>query len=408
MKSNVQEKFEKNKVHITYEDNFEYIISVARYLLKMVAAWPLDDNVSTSERIYKYCMNVFLFALIIFFFAPSVLYAIFKTKSTRVKIRIISMILMNFANVIKYIFLLMHNKEIKICLYETKEDWKNIILRQDYENMLSRGKLGRSLVILSTCLIYGASLFNRVIIPLTKGNIIVNNVTIRRLPLPSYYIFFDVQKSPVYEFIYFAQIFTGFVVLIIASTVFALTTYFIMHICGQIDILIREIQDIETANSDIGNADNLIHLTILHQIKSKSFLKKVTEIVQYMCLAEIFFCMLSICVVFYALNRDYTYSIISIIGYSIIIISFTFNLFIFCYIGELLDTQNMKVITISRTLGWHNLLLKSVKNLIIVILVANDLQKLVPGKFVPLTLSNFTTMFKTAIGYFNFLRNTTS
>ncbi|XP_046836152.1 uncharacterized protein LOC124431854, partial [Vespa crabro] len=123
-----------------------------------------------------------------------------------------------------------------------------------------------------------------------------------------------------------------------------------------------------------------------------SFLKKVTEIVQYMCLAEILSCMLSICVVFYALNRfksivrkfyfnsyenhvhfelfnivlnlnrmnnkyigiyysfhnrhnslinlqDYTYSVISLIGYSTIIISFTYNLFIFCYIGELLDTQ---------------------------------------------------------------------
>ncbi|XP_046835838.1 uncharacterized protein LOC124431703 isoform X2 [Vespa crabro] len=167
------------------------------------------------------------------------------------------------------LIILASNHPIKIVAGKLMDMSLSNFNNQDYENMLSRGKLGRSLAILSTCLIYGASLFNRAIIPLAKGNIIVNNVTIRRLPLPSYYIFFDVQKSPAYEFIYFAQIFTGFVVFTIASAVFALTTHFIMHICGQIDILIREIQDIETANSNIGNADKLIRLTILHQIQIK-------------------------------------------------------------------------------------------------------------------------------------------
>ncbi|KAF7381380.1 hypothetical protein HZH66_013774 [Vespula vulgaris] len=171
-------------------------------------------------------------------------------------------------------------------------------------------------------------------------------------------------------------------------------------------------RDIETMNLDVGNADELILEAILHQAKTRrqvicySFIKKVAEIVQYMCLAEVAGCVFCICISLHSLAMEIN-SMISIVTHTIIMVTFTYNLFILCYIGELLADQNLKVHLMSRTLDWHNLPLKSVRNLLLVILASNDAPKLVAGKVMDLTLSNFTSVFKSAVGYFNILRSST-
>lgn len=264
---NVQNKIEKNKANIGNADESEYFSRIARYLLKLIAAWPLDENASRSERIYKHCVNVIFFITITPLYTPPVLFMIFKAKLTRLKIKSLTIITLCLSNTFKYILLLKYSNEIRTCVNQTKEDWKDITIQEDYENMIHRGKIGRSLAILSTCLIYMACLLSRLVLPLAQGSVVLNNVTIKRLPVPSYYVLFDEQKSPAYEIVYFLQVFSGIVLFTIASGAFCLTTYFVMHVCGQLDILMRKIKDIETANSDGGNAEDLIRITILHQIK---------------------------------------------------------------------------------------------------------------------------------------------
>lgn len=275
MGSIVKEKFEKNKVN---RNEFEYSLSVVRYLLKMIAAWPLDENASKFERFFKRVVNVLCYLSLLSFFVPTLLHVIFISQNMRTNVKICATIFTCFTNGIKYILLLKHNNEIKACFYQTKEDWESVTLQQDYKNMLSRSKLGRDLAILSTCLIYVSNLFNRVIMPIIKGKVIVKNVTIRPLACPSYYVIFDEQKSPVYELVFLSHFLSGFVAYSIASAVFALTTYFITHACGQLEILIRKMKEIETANSDIENVEKFIHQTILQQTKIRRQVgKQATE-----------------------------------------------------------------------------------------------------------------------------------
>lgn len=264
---NVQEIAKKYNVNIENTDESEYFSRISRYLLKAIAAWPLDENASRYERIYKYCVIAIFFITIMPLYTPPVLFMIFKAKLTTMKLKSFTIISLCLSNTFKYILLLKYSNEIKVCVRQTQQDWKDITVQQDYENMLYRGKIGRSLVILSTCLTYVACILSRLVIPLAQGSVVLNNVTIKRLPVPSYYVLFNEQKSPAYEIVYCVQVISGFLLFTIASGAFCLTTYFVMHVCGQLDILIRKIKDIETANSDVGNAENLIRITILHQIK---------------------------------------------------------------------------------------------------------------------------------------------
>nr|XP_050866721.1 odorant receptor 82a-like [Vespula vulgaris] len=406
MYSIVQEKPQENKVFVKNGNEYYYSTYMTRCLLKMIGTWPLDGNVSTFERISHQFIKVLYCCILLFFFLPTLQYVIFISKGLRSRTRICAMLFTNFTNFFKYILLMKYNNEIKLCLWQTKEDWKNILLQQDYESMISRGKLGRYWTLFSILLTYIGIFMNRMILPLVKGKRIVNNVTIRPLPCPTYFRIFDEQKSPAYEIVFFNHVLSAYIIYTISATVFALTIYFILHACGQLEILIRKMRDIETMNLDVGNADELILEAILHQAKTRSFIKKVAEIVQYMCLAEVAGCVFCICISLHSLAMEIN-SMISIVTHTIIMVTFTYNLFILCYIGELLADQNLKVHLMSRTLDWHNLPLKSVRNLLLVILASNDAPKLVAGKVMDLTLSNFTSVFKSAVGYFNILRSST-
>ncbi|KAK2583184.1 hypothetical protein KPH14_009204 [Odynerus spinipes] len=235
----------------------------------MLGAWPLEADASILEKCKKYLLNLICYLLLIFFFVPSILYIVFIPQSVSVKLKIAATAFACVANAAKYTLLLKQSKQLEMCLYRVREDWRLVKLDEDYESMISRGKLGRTLAILSTCLIYGGSMSYRTIMPFAKGKIMVNNITIRPLACPSYYIVFDEQKSPAYELVFIGHFLSGFVVYSVASAVCALTTFFILHACGQLEILIRKMKEIEITYTNEEGMDKRIVKIVLHQMKTR-------------------------------------------------------------------------------------------------------------------------------------------
>ncbi|KAL6426543.1 hypothetical protein ACFW04_009158 [Cataglyphis niger] len=87
-----------------------------------------------------------------------------------------------------------------------------------------------------------------------------------------------------------------------------------------------------------------------------------------------------------------------------LLISFTFNIFILCYIGELLAEQCTQVGTKSYTINWYYLPNKSALGLILVMSMSNVTIKLTAGKFMELSLASFCSIVKAAVAYLNLLR----
>ncbi|KAF7381381.1 hypothetical protein HZH66_013775 [Vespula vulgaris] len=80
-------------------------------------------------------------------------------------------------------------------------------------------------------------------------------------------------------------------------------------------------------------------------------------------------------------------------------------MFIFCYLGELLSEQGIKVGITSCTLDWNRLPTRSAQSLILIILASNHPIKIVAGKLMDMSLTNFNNIIKTSVGYFNILRS---
>ena len=113
--------------------------------------------------------------------------------------------------------------------------------------MLKYGKIGRDLSIYSAVFMYSGSICYVTIMQYAIGRqsrMDDTNHTIRVLVYPTYSGFFDVQKSPIYEIVYVFQCICTFMLNTVTAGCCALAALFATHACGQIDIIMSQLDDL--------------------------------------------------------------------------------------------------------------------------------------------------------------------
>ncbi|CAD1473670.1 unnamed protein product [Heterotrigona itama] len=71
-----------------------------------------------------------------------------------------------------------------------------------------------------------------------------------------------------------------------------------------------------------------------------SFIARIEEIMSWVCMTELFRCILAICMVGYFIIMEWSdHDVRNLATYFIVFMSVTFNTFVLCYIGELLTEQ---------------------------------------------------------------------
>ncbi|XP_024885160.1 uncharacterized protein LOC112463192 isoform X2 [Temnothorax curvispinosus] len=89
----------------------------------------------------------------------------------------------------------------------------------------------------------------------------------------------------------------------------------------------------------------------------------------------------------------------------IIYISMSFNIFIFCYIGEVVTEQVGETAYMT---NWYRLPHKTARGLILIISRSSNVIKLTAGKLVHLSIATFGDVMKTSMIYLNMLRTITA
>lgn len=78
---------------------------------------------------------------------------------------------------------------------------------------------------------------------------------IRVLTWPIYQRFFDVNQSPTFELIFGLQFMSGFVLYTITIAACSLAASCVVHVCGQLEIVMRMLRDFASSESDITIAE---------------------------------------------------------------------------------------------------------------------------------------------------------
>ncbi|KOX73695.1 hypothetical protein WN51_13773 [Melipona quadrifasciata] len=254
------------KIKRNAEEDLKHSMRLLYPLLKIVGAWPDPvDPAPVSSTILKWGMISISYFLQLLLLIPSFMYIFGKETNSRKQVKLLMPHINGLSQLIKYTILLRRMKEFRETMEEIRNDW---LTATDENRRIFRenAKVGYKVVLGIAIIMYAGGLCNRTVMPLSKGRIVLpNNVTIRLLSSQSYFIFFDVQRTPNYEIIFTLQVLGGFIIYTILCGTMGVSSLLCMHMCSLLRIL----------------ANMMSELSEQFDVSENAVQKKIASIVEY-------------------------------------------------------------------------------------------------------------------------------
>ncbi|XP_011645081.1 odorant receptor 85f-like [Pogonomyrmex barbatus] len=393
-----------------YKEDLRSSMQLNIWVMKIIGTWPLRQ--SWTETLWNRVLNVICYVLLAFLLIPSGMFIVLEIKDFYNQLKLGSALTFFFMAVMKYCALLLREGDIRRCVDYIEGDWKNVRYTEDRKIMLENANFSRRLVIICGIFMYGGVLFYFVAVPLTRAKIVEEdgNITYRRLVFPVPNVIVDARRSPVNEIFYFIQLFAGFVAHNITVAACGLAALVAMHACGQLQVLMSWISHLVDGREGVNDTtdERLAKIVQLH-VRILNFISLAEELLHEISLVEVVGCTLNICFLGYYCMMEWNFKQpVSGLTYLILLISLTFNIFIFCYIGELLTEQTIKIRESSYMIDWYRLPEKKSLAIILIICMSNATTRLTAGNIIELSISSFGDVIKSSVAYLNMLRTFTT
>ncbi|XP_043283189.1 uncharacterized protein [Venturia canescens] len=393
-----------------FEKDFEYATRMNRFFLRPIGMWPSrSDKLAICTDIFVRLQICCCYFLICFLLIPCGLHTFLVEKDAALQLKMIGPLSFCLMAITKFTFLVYHRNDIYNCLKHIALDWANVGSSGERQMMLADAKGGRFVATLCAGFMYGGGFFYHTIMPLSCGVITMpDNTSLRPMTYPVYEPFFDAQASPIYEIVFITQWCSGFVVYTITIGACSIAAVFVNHACGQFKILINRLNNLVDGDDKKCNSssvdERMADIVELH-IRTLNFVKHVEAVLNEVCLVEFVGCTMNICFLGYYFITEWERSeAISTVTYCVLLVSFTFNIFIFCYIGEKLSEQSKLVGTMTYAIEWYRLQHTKARRLILILIISKYPARITAGKMAELSLNCFSNVLKTALTYLNLLR----
>ncbi|XP_018406427.1 PREDICTED: odorant receptor 22c-like [Cyphomyrmex costatus] len=389
-----------------YKRDIDYVFKLSRFVFRLLGIWPYARTKSwLPETLENVAVILISYILLICELVPAILYMAIVQRETRARLKVVATVIFTMLAMAKYGQLLIKRNQMRNCLAQVEDDWQ-IVNLHDRNVMIDKARTSRRLLIICAIFMYSTGVSFRTIIPLSAGKIVTKqNFTIRHLPCPTYFVLFDVQLSPAYEIVFLMQFFSGFVKCTVTTAVCGLAGLFVMHICAQLDILMVLMNNLINER-ELKNMNERLTTIVKHQIKIRNFLQLVQNTIQYTSLMEIMGCTIIVCLLGYFVIMEWEdNNAVALCSYLVGLTSISFNIFIFCFIGEQLSAKGEKVALTACTMEWYRLPDAKARSLILIMLMSNSPTKVKGGKYFDLSFKTFGNVVKTAVTYLNLLRS---
>nr|UEN71221.1 olfactory receptor 38 [Gregopimpla kuwanae] len=389
-----------------------YTIQYTRWFLEFLGIWPMvKKNPSRSEKYFSKILIFLGYGLMAFIMIPCMLHMIFRERDSTIRIKLLGPIGLRLTNIIKYSSIILHRKSIKLCIEHVENDWMMAESENDREIMMRNVNIGRSITVLCFVFMFSGGLSYHTIMPLWRGNKINSlNQTIRPLVYPGYDIFVDPQSSPTYEIIFYTTCVSACVTYTVITAACNLAAVFVTHACGQIQIMMSRLDNLfDSVNDKSDLLKDRVNFVIRCHVRVLRFTKIIERVLREICLVEVVASTLIICLLEYYCMTEWNNSdTVAIITYVLLLVSLSFNIFIFCHIGELLKDQSYEIGRATYMIDWYRLPGKIGLALVMIIAMANYPRKLTAGRMMELSVTSFGTIIKTSVTYLSMLRAVTA
>ncbi|XP_050457370.1 odorant receptor 4-like [Cataglyphis hispanica] len=388
----------------SYQRDIQYVLKLNNWILCTIGLLPF-----TTRGIGRYAFKIliaFCNFIISFAMVPCALHILYDQKDITIRLKLFGLLTFCLTAMTKYGFLTIRRPKILYCIECVKSDWVQVTYKSDREQMLKYAAIGRNLTIIATSIMYTSAFIYYLILPFCSEHKI-NNQTVRPLVFPIYSKFRQSQNSPIYEIVYVAHCMCGYTIYSVTASACGLAALFVTHACGQIQVILSRLKDLVDGKNfkQSPNVHRRIAAIVKSHVRVIRFAAVVEEILQEVCLVELSSSLCIICLLeYYCIMNWQGNDRIGLVTYFVIFVSFCFNLYILCYIGELLMEKSSQIRYKCYMINWYQLSSESARNIILIIAMASHPIKISAGRIVDLSLMTFVNVLKTTLAYLSFLR----
>ncbi|XP_076276566.1 uncharacterized protein LOC143207236 [Lasioglossum baleicum] len=388
-----------------YENDLNYTLGMCRMLLKPLGVWTfIYHRVSRLERVLSIPLMLICFSSLFFIILPSVYNMLFMEEDLQNIVKLLGPISFCMFSTIKYCLLGMKGNILGQCILHLERDWKMVQDPDHRAIMLKQASTSRFMITICVGFLYSGGMSYHTVMQFLSKERTNTNVTLRPITYPCFN-FLDTQSSPTYELVFFTHCVTAMVMQTITTAGYSLAATFVTHMCGQIQIQISRLDNLIGEYRERNTFQERIAVIVRDHAEVLRFSKDVEEGLREVCLTEIVESTLIMCLLeYYCLMEWANNDTVAILTYIMLLVSFTFIIFIFCYIGELLSEQCSRMGPAAYEIHWYNLSSKNSYDLILLCAVALYPPKLSAGKIMNLSINTFGTVVKTSVIYLNLLR----
>ncbi|XP_020295550.1 odorant receptor 4-like [Pseudomyrmex gracilis] len=383
-----------------YQRDIRYVFKLNHWILGSIGIWPIA--IRGASEIAITIWNIALSFTVV----PCALYIVYDEKDIIVRLKIFGLLAFCLTAMIKYCILAIRRPKILRCIEYVKSDWWQVSFRSDREVMLKYAATGRNLTIIGASLMYTPGIIYHAI-PLCSEPIVVDNQTLRPFVYPTHSEFRRSQISPFYEMVYVAHCMCGYTIYSITAGTCGLAALFATHACGQIQVIISRLENLVEGNKfeQTSNVHQRIVAIVKSHVRIVRFAAAVEEVLQEVCVVEFASSVCTICLLEYYCIVDWQDdNKLSLVNYFLLFISFCFNIYILCYIGDLLMEKSSQIGSICYMINWYQLSPTLVRNLTLIVAISSYPVKITAGRIVDLSLPTFGIVLKTSVAYLSFLR----
>ncbi|XP_018364260.1 PREDICTED: odorant receptor 82a-like [Trachymyrmex cornetzi] len=386
-----------------------YSLQINRWCLKPIGAWPITSTSSTLEKIAAIVLNIFCSLTIAIVLVPCILYVILEDQTIMAKIDTFGPLFHRIMGSISYWTLLKRSHDIHNCIQHMEMDWQLIQRIGDRETMLQYAKFGRFIAGISAAVTQGGQLLYGTAKAIKTTTIVVGNETFKMHPMtcPTYSKILDTRFSPINEIMLTIQFVSACAVGSAIVSVCSLAGVFAMHACGQLNVLYAWLNELVIDYEEKGNqsVEQKLAAIVEHHLRALSFIARVESIMHKVCLVILMGCTLNMCLLGYYFIMNWgTFDATKILSFITLYTSMGFNIFIFCYIGEILTEQCKNVGDMVYMINWYQLPRRTALCLILIIMRSSNVIKITAGKLINLSIATFGDVIKTSLAYLNILR----
>ncbi|XP_026674236.1 odorant receptor 67c-like [Ceratina calcarata] len=209
------------------------------------------------------------------------------------------------------------------------------------------------------------------------------------------YFPYDVDVSPNYELTMLAQLVAAFYAAICYTAVDTFVATLILHICGQLSNLQRELKELRGPDEKDFNG------RIMKIVEKHEYLNRFADMTENcfnkMLLIQILGCTVQLCfqcfqAIMPADTEENNYLLVQFLFLVLYVIYVMLQLFLYCYVGQKLSAESIAIINAAYDTEWYDMPPRDAKLLIVIMCRARLPLRITAGKFSSFTLNLYTTV----------------